>query len=121
MSRPRKIPAYRRHKQSGQAVVTLTDPAGDRRDVLLGEYGTVASWQKYAFILAEWTTADCRLTTENTFGGKLQSIRQQAGVSAARLAQTSGIPLGTIRAYEQNRREPLFTHAAKLAQLWESR
>lgn len=54
MSRPRGVPSYRRHKQSGQAVVTLTDPSGACRDVLLGKYGTAASRHEYARILAEW-------------------------------------------------------------------
>lgn len=31
------------------------------------------------------------------------------------LAQTSGIPLGTIRECEQNKREPLLSKAGKLA------
>jgi integrase len=57
MSRPRGIPSYRRHKQSGQAVVTLTDPSGRRRDVLLGKYGTAASRKEYARVLEEWEVA----------------------------------------------------------------
>jgi integrase len=57
MSRPRRTPSYRRHKQSGQAVVTLTDPSGARRDVYLGAYGTAASRQEYIRVLAEWEAA----------------------------------------------------------------
>jgi integrase len=57
MPRPRSIPTYRRHKQSGQAVVTLTDPSGRRRDVLLGKYNTTSSRQEYARVLAEWEAA----------------------------------------------------------------
>jgi integrase len=53
-------PSYRLHKQSGQAVVTLTDRLGGRRDVLLGKYGTPEespeSWAKYYRVLAEWKT-----------------------------------------------------------------
>jgi hypothetical protein len=30
-----EVPSYRRHKQSGQAIVTLS-----KRDILLGEYGS---------------------------------------------------------------------------------
>jgi hypothetical protein len=43
MSRLLKIPSYRLHKQSGQAVVPLTDSLGKRRDVLLGKYGPAES------------------------------------------------------------------------------
>lgn len=66
MSRPRGVPSYRRHKQSGQAVVTLTDPSGERRDVLLGKYGTAASRGEYARILAEWEAAGRRLPARDT-------------------------------------------------------
>jgi hypothetical protein len=37
------VPSYRLHKQSGQAVVTLTDGIGGRHDVLLGPHGTPES------------------------------------------------------------------------------
>jgi integrase len=57
MSRHRGVPSYRRHKQSGQAVVTLTDDLGGRRDVLLGVYGTRDSRVEYARVIAEWEAA----------------------------------------------------------------
>jgi integrase len=56
-----KVPSYRRHKQSGQAIVTLTDGFGARRDVLLGEYGTTASRAEYARVIAEWEANGRRL------------------------------------------------------------
>jgi len=65
MSRPRGVPSYRKHKQSGQAVVTLTDPSGARRDVLLGKHGTAASRQEYARVIAEWEAAGRRLPAHN--------------------------------------------------------
>ena len=49
-----KLPSYRRHKQSGQAIVTLADGFGRRRDVLLGRYGTVASKREYDRRILEW-------------------------------------------------------------------
>lgn len=62
MSRqPLKIPSYRRHKQSGQAIVTLTDGAGDRHDVLLGRHGTAESRAEYARVIAEWEANGRRL------------------------------------------------------------
>src|SRR5262249_20093207 len=54
MSKKARVPSYRLHKQSGQAMVTLTDGLGGRRDVLLGEYGTTQSRAEYARVLAEW-------------------------------------------------------------------
>src|SRR5262249_33055711 len=49
------------HKQSGQAIVTLTDGLGKRRDVLLGRYGTPESQTEYRRALAEWQAAGQRL------------------------------------------------------------
>ncbi|CAN5831885.1 hypothetical protein BH23PLA1_BH23PLA1_41230 [soil metagenome] len=46
---PRKIPIYRLHKPTGQAVVRL-----DGRDVYLGLHGTEASQEKYRRTIAEW-------------------------------------------------------------------
>jgi hypothetical protein len=45
---------YRLHRQSGQAIVTLTNGLGTRRDVLLGPHGTATSRAEYARVLAEW-------------------------------------------------------------------
>jgi hypothetical protein len=46
---PDRVPSYRRHKQSGQAIVTLRG-----RDHLLGPYGTKASRAEYDRLIAEW-------------------------------------------------------------------
>jgi integrase len=54
MARPRSVPSYRLHRQSGQAITTLTDGVGGRRDVLLGKHNTAASRAEYARVLAEW-------------------------------------------------------------------
>jgi hypothetical protein len=64
VSRRSRVPSYRLHKQSGQAVVTLSDGLGRRHDVLLGEYNTAASRTEYARVVAEWEIAGRRLTTE---------------------------------------------------------
>jgi transcriptional regulator with XRE-family HTH domain len=50
-----------------------------------------------------------------SFGEKLKEVREAAGLTQAQLAERSGIPLGTIREYEQNKREPLVSKAGKLA------
>jgi hypothetical protein len=59
VARPRSVSSYRRHRQSSQAVVTLTDGLGGRRDVLLGKYGTKESRVEYARVIAKWEAA-CR-------------------------------------------------------------
>jgi integrase len=60
MSTPAKVPTYRRHKQSGQAIVTLTDGMGGRSDVLLGKFGSKESRVEYARVIAEWEAAGRR-------------------------------------------------------------
>lgn len=47
-----KLPKYRKHRASGQAVVTI---AG--RDVYLGPHGTKASKVEYDRVIAEWLAA----------------------------------------------------------------
>jgi hypothetical protein len=49
-----RIPSYRHHRQSGQAIVTLPNGLGGRHDVLLGRYGTTQSRHEYARVIAEW-------------------------------------------------------------------
>jgi integrase len=61
MSGRSALPTYRLHKQSGQAIVTLPDGTGGRRDVLLGRYGTPHSRQEYLRVLGEWEAAGRRL------------------------------------------------------------
>jgi integrase len=65
LSDPSCIRSYRRHKQSGQTVVTLTDGLGNRRDVLLGEYGTPSSRNEYLRVITEWKTAGRRLPAKS--------------------------------------------------------
>jgi hypothetical protein len=51
------VPTYRLHKQSGQAIVTLPDCLGGRRDILLGRHGSKESKAEYSRVLAEWSAA----------------------------------------------------------------
>jgi len=55
------VPSYRRHRQSGQAIVTLPDGLGGRHDVLLGKHGTAESRHEYARVIAEWEANGRRL------------------------------------------------------------
>jgi integrase len=52
-----RTPQYRRHKQSGQAIVTLPDGQGGRKDVLLGKWRSKESRQEYHRVVAEWEAA----------------------------------------------------------------
>lgn len=54
MPRRNHVPAYRLHKQSGQAVVTLPDGLGGRHDILLGKHDTPESHAEYARVIGEW-------------------------------------------------------------------
>ncbi len=53
-----RVPNYRRHKATGQAVVTL-----DGRDFYLGKWGTAASRAEYNRLIAEWISHDGTLPT----------------------------------------------------------
>jgi hypothetical protein len=68
------VPAYRKHKQSAQAIVTLTDGLGSRKDVLLGRYGTAASRQEYAKVIAEWEASDRHQLQVGKNAGKVSDI-----------------------------------------------
>src|SRR5437868_2735797 len=54
-----RTPAYRHHRPSGQAVVTLNG-----RDHYLGPYGTPESKSEYDRLVAEWLTNGRRLALE---------------------------------------------------------
>src|SRR5262249_47238343 len=61
MPRKPSVPAYRLHKSSGRAVVTLPDGLGARYDVHRGESGSPESREGYARATAEWEAAGgCR-------------------------------------------------------------
>jgi integrase len=62
MSQKPRVPSYRLHRQSGQAVVTLTDAVtGRRKDHLLGKYNTAASKEEYKRVVLEWEASNRRL------------------------------------------------------------
>lgn len=53
MARISGVPSYRKHS-SGQAIVTLRDLSGRRKDFLLGTYGSEASRLEYTRVVNEW-------------------------------------------------------------------
>jgi integrase len=69
MSRRSSIPSYRLHRQSGQAIVTLTDGLGGRKDILLGQFDTVESRTEYARVIGEWEATGRRLAGRDAGSG----------------------------------------------------
>ncbi len=63
MPRQRKLPSYRHHKSSGQAVVTLGG-----RDIYLGKHDTVASHDRYRQVVAEWLAHHEQTPASSTTG-----------------------------------------------------
>lgn len=54
MSRRKSVPAYRLHKSTGQALVTLPDGLGGRKDFYLGAHGSAESRKEYLRLIQEW-------------------------------------------------------------------
>ncbi len=50
-----RVPSYRRHKPSGQAVVTLNG-----RDIYLGNWGTKAGKAEYERLIGQWPMTSWR-------------------------------------------------------------
>ena len=48
-------------------------------------------------------------------GIRLQSLRREKGLSQPQLAQAAGVPVGSLRQWEQGRRTPLLDAAARVA------
>jgi integrase len=79
MSRQNQVPTYRKHKASGQAIVTLTDGFGGRRDVLLGKFATKKSREEYARVIAGWEASGRAIGTaaaEITVAGLIERYWQ---------------------------------------------
>jgi transcriptional regulator with XRE-family HTH domain len=52
---------------------------------------------------------------KETLGQRLKRLREAAGLTQAALADAAGVPIGTIRGYEYDRREPLVGTVVKIA------
>lgn len=50
-----------------------------------------------------------------TMGQKLQRLRKAVGLSQSQLAKAAGVPVGTLRNWEQDIRSPLLTTAGRIA------
>ncbi|HTU18977.1 MAG TPA: helix-turn-helix transcriptional regulator [Gemmataceae bacterium] len=52
---------------------------------------------------------------KETLGGRLQRLRSEAGLTQMQVSERAGVPLTTLRNWEQDRREPLASALFKLA------
>jgi integrase len=68
-----RVPSYRHHKPTNQAVVTLSG-----RDHYLGSYGSQESRQQYARLLAEWEASN----RSPTFGEPIETLTMAQVVMA---------------------------------------
>src|SRR5687768_3083413 len=71
-----RVPSYRLHKPSGQAVVTLRTTTGERRDVYLGTYDSAESRSEYARIIAEQATGPTGSTAPARASGSTLTVDQ---------------------------------------------
>ena len=55
------------------------------------------------------------MAKRETMGQRLKQLREQAGMSQAALAKASGVPLGTLRNWEQDLRSPMLLTAGLVA------
>jgi len=112
-----RIPTYRRHRQSGQAIVTLTDGFGGRHDVLLGKHGTKESRQEYTRVISEWE-AHGRQLPGATLGQDL-SIAELAEAFLKHAQQHyrghDGKPTNEVDEYKRSLRVANFLFGAKPA------
>ena len=120
---PNQVPAYRLHKQSGQAIVTLSG-----RDHLLGPHGSTESREKYDRLIAQWLAngrrAECRTDAAGEGGITVSRViaefwahakayyvtpdgRPAPGVSASRLLRRHGDPGGPVELARQQVAPPL--------------
>jgi transcriptional regulator with XRE-family HTH domain len=50
-----------------------------------------------------------------TFASRLRELRGKAGLTQKQLAEASGLPVGSLRHYEQGQREPYWQVVFRLA------
>jgi integrase len=74
-----RVPSYRKHKQSGQAIVTLSG-----KDHLLGKHGTKESRAKYDRLIAEWLADGRRLNVRNLEGLTVSRVLAEYWAYAAK-------------------------------------
>jgi integrase len=97
------MPSYRLHRQSGQAVVTLADIAGSRRDVLLGKHGTPESEEEYLRVVGEWKARGGRLADREAGAGiRVNEVLEAFLIHAQQhYRRADGTPTGELAEYRR--------------------
>ena len=114
----RSVPSYRLHRQSGQAVVTLPDPTGRRRDVLLGRYGSEESRAEYTRVIAAWQSSSGRVPTPRPSRADLTAAELAVRFldhAAAYYRHPDGRPTGEVDGYKLSLRPLCELHGATVA------
>jgi integrase len=118
VSRAESVPTYRRHKPSGQAVVTLTDPTGIRKDFYLGPFGSRESKAEYGRIIGEWSAAGRSIPQAGPTPSDLTVAEVLARFwshAAGYYQHPDGTPTGELRNYADSIRPLKVQYAHTLA------
>ena len=104
-----RVPSYRRHKPTGQAVVTLNG-----HDIYLGKYGAKASRAEYDRLTGEWLAAGrCLPRPESDL--TVAELAQRYWQFAKGYYRKDGQPTGHVQAIRQALRPLRETYAFTLA------
>ncbi len=91
------LPKYRRHKASGQAIVTL-----DGKDFYLGTYGTKSSKVEYDRLIAEWLANGRRLPQVDQVSTSMEELLAAYWKHAERYyVGLDGKPTNELASYRQ--------------------
>jgi integrase len=114
MPKTDKPPSYRKHRQSGQAIVTLRDGQGRKHDHLLGKYGSPESRTEYARLIQKWelNRRSVQIVREDlTVNELVVAFDEHAAIHYRR---PDGTPTGEIRDYKLSLRPMLFLYGPSL-------
>jgi integrase len=91
MSRPQRIPSYRRHKPTNQAIVVL-----DRRTYYLGAWQSDESKREYERLIAEWLAAGRQLPPRGVRSLSVSELCRAYLVYANGYYVKNGVPTGQL-------------------------
>lgn len=116
MARKPHVPSYRRHRQSGQAIVCLVDAVTKRRkDRLLGPYGSAASKAEYKRLIVEWE-ANGRLLPDQTTDYTIPELIQRFWAHVTTYYRHSdGSPTGEVQCFTYALRPLKYLHKMTVA------
>jgi len=85
-----RVPSYRRHKPSGQAVVTING-----RDIYLGRWNTKASRAEYDRLIGEWLASGRCLAPDDRNSLTVSELALRYWKLAKQYYRRNGWPTGT--------------------------